>query len=514
MGELLRFALARVLPLSLLITSCSFVLDTKQTQCSVDADCAHFSNEENGHVTCQSGVCQKSAMGPWNCFPGDPETQTQFATQCTTADAIPFDNCKKLGLCDVGSLAAAMRMSLTPLELGTDPGSTVIPKPTINCVDASPNVIYVTGSTNLPPLLKAVQPLLDADTIPFTVVFAPQTSCKGADAIYSTDSTKHLIKDVTNNWAFYYKKDASDPKKYNQTYCLLDPLGNTVDVGESDIYPESCNTAYSRNTPGIGDYVGPVQAITFVVPARSTQIAISAEAAHLVFAAGSNAGQVSPWTDPHLYFIRSSGTGTVQLLSRAIDVAPMSWWGIDRLSATSLVQQLKTVVQNNAEQAIGILSSDFADNERSNLRVLAFQQKNQDFGYLPDSSAESFDKANVRDGHYPIWGAIHLMAATVNGSPASEAARALILQFTEPKLEETLVRAIIDAGFIPQCAMKVTHDAEVGPLKSSFLDKGFVACGCVFDQQKAGSTSCQACQTSSSCPASAPSCNYGYCEKQ
>src|SRR5215510_6063327 len=205
MGELSRFALARVLPLSLLITSCSFVLDTKQTQCSADVDCAHFSNEENGYVTCQGGVCQKSDMGPWNCFAGEPETQTQFATQCTTADPIPFDNCRKLGLCDVGSLSAAMRTSLTPLDLGTNAGSTVIPKPTINCVDASPNVIYVTGSTNLPPLLKAVQPLLDADANPYTVVFAPQTSCKGADAIYSTDATLHLIKDATNNWAFYYK---------------------------------------------------------------------------------------------------------------------------------------------------------------------------------------------------------------------------------------------------------------------------------------------------------------------
>src|ERR1044071_3799327 len=515
MGELSRFALARALSLSLLITSCSFVLDTKQTQCSVDADCAHFSNAENGYVTCQSGVCQKSEMGPWNCFPGDPETQTQFATQCTTADAIPFDNCKKLGLCDVGSLSAAMRTSLTPLDLGTDPGSTVVPKPTINCADASPNIVYVTGSTNLLRLIEAVQPLLDAATTPYTVVFAPQTSCKGADAIYSTDLTKHVIKDVPNNWAFYYKRDASDPKKYNQTYCLLDPLGNTVDVGESDIYPESCNTAYSRNTPGINDYLGPIQAITFVVPARSTQIAISAEAAHLVFGAGSNGGLVMPWTDPHLYFTRSSGTGTVQLLSRAIDVAPMSWWGIDRLSATNLVQDMKTVVQNNAEQAIGILSSDFADNERSNLRVLAFQQKGQDFGYLPDSSAESSDKANVRDGHYPIWGAIHLLAAAAGrGPPASEAARALILQFNDVKLDETLVKAIIAGGFIPQCAMKVTHESELGPLKSSFQVPGFVSCGCLFDYQKSNRTTCQACQTSSSCPASAPSCNYGFCEKQ
>ena len=28
-------------------------------------------------------------------------------------------------------------------------------------------------------------------------------------------------------------------------------------------------------------------------------------------------------------------------------------------------------------------------------------------GYLPDSTGTSFDKKNVRDGHYWLWGAQH-----------------------------------------------------------------------------------------------------------
>src|SRR5262249_54464486 len=150
-------------------------------------------------------------------------------------------------------------------------------------------------------------------------------------SIYDPNPAKHIISNVTNNWAFYY--DINNVKQY----CLLDSAGNTVDVGESDVYPTSCG--YSEMT-GIGDYQGPIQAITFVVPGTSTQHSISAEAAHLLFADGGNNGGVAPWTDPTQYFIRSSGTGTIQMPSRKINTMPTAWWGLDRLSASNLVDSM------------------------------------------------------------------------------------------------------------------------------------------------------------------------------
>lgn len=498
MRELVRSILTSMLPASLAVTTaCSFVVDSNPTQCSVDNDCAHF----GGHPLCQDGVCVASGLGPADCFFGEPTTQDQFANRCTTAQTLQFDNCARLQLCDDSSLSAAMGTIVPPTPLGAIPPPVVSQTaPAVHCTDVLSNIIYVTGSTNLPPLLKAVQPLLDAETPAYTVVFAPQTSCKGAAAIYDIDPSKHLIKDAINNWAFYYKNGV-------QTFCLLDPAGNLVDVGESDVYPLSCG--YSA-TQGIADYTGPIQAITFVVPSGSKQTSISAEAAHLVFGAGSNRNQASPWTDPHLYFIRSSGTGTVQLPSRAIGIDPGAWWGIDRLSAQNLVASMEAVDPSLAEGAIGILSSDFADRSRANLRELAFQQHGQRHAYYPDSTSESFDKANVRDGHYPIWGAIHFMAATVNGVP-SDAARALITQFAVPKLDDTLVAAIIEAGFVPPCAMNVTHTSEIGPLSS--FQPAF-GCSCFYDKKVTGATSCQACATSADCPGTARVCNYGYCEKQ
>lgn len=507
MGELVQSVLTRAL-LGLLVTTCllvpqggcSLVLDSRQTQCAVDEDCAHFGN----HPACQAGVCVLSGLGPPGCSTDPPTKPEQFANQCTTATTLQFDNCSKLQLCTDNDLAAAMGTAMPPVPLGvTPPPINTLPTPTVRCADAG-NIIYVTGSTNLPPLIKAVQPLLYAPppgTPPHTVVFAPQTSCKGAAAIYDPVASKHLIFDAPNNWAFYYDRSG------NQTFCLLDQAGNTVDVGESDVYPQSCN--YSP-VLGIADYTGPIQAITFVVPAGSKQTSISAEAAHLVFGAGGNRNQAMPWTDPRLYFIRSSGTGTVQLPSRAIGIDPGAWWGIDRLSADNLVASLEAVDPSQAEGAIGILSSDFADRNRDNLRVLAFQQHGQRYAYYPDSNAVSFDKANVRDGHYPIWGAIHFMAATDNAVP-SEAARALIKQFTVPKLDQTLVTAIIDAGFVPPCAMKVTHSSEIGPLSAFQPDFG---CGCFYDKKVTGATSCQTCTASGDCTGAAKVCNYGFCEVQ
>ena len=486
-----------LLALALFGTGCSFIYDKGETQCAVDADCDAFA----GHPSCQQGLCVASGLGPAGCFFGTPSTQDQFANQCTTSTTFQFDNCARLGLCDAPSLAAALTKTATPTAGKSTGPVTNEPTPTVNCIDVAANVMFITGSTNLPPLIKAVQPLLSAGNPAYTAVFAPQTSCAGAASVYDSDPSKHKVQNVANNYAFYY--DATG----TQQFCLLDPAGTAVDVGESDVYPSSCGYAEQST---IADYTGPIQAITFVVPSSSTQTAISTEAAHLVFAAGANNGQATPWTDPSSYFVRSSGTGTVVLPSQAIKLDPTMWWGFDRLSASNLVASMESINPADAEKAIGVLSSDFADRARANLRTLAYQQAGQTYGYLPDSTADAFDKANVRDGHYPIWGAIHLLAPTSGGVP-SQAASALVTQFSVPKLDQGLVAAIITAGFVPQCAMTVQHATEVGPL--SVYAPAF-GCGCFYADQVNGATSCQTCTGPGECPSSAPACNYGYCEVQ
>ncbi len=131
-------------------------------------------------------------------------------------------------------------------------------------------------------------------------------------------------------------------------------------------------------------------------------------------------------------------------------------------------------------------------------------------GYLPDSTATSLNKANVRDGHYPLWGYVHFYTANLNGAP-SPAAGAFVTRFAVPKLEQNLVDAMIDASLVPQCAMNVARETEMG----SFVgNPSKFQCGCYFDHRTTGKASCALCTTPNDCPASAPACNYGFCEKE
>ncbi len=477
--------------------ACSMLVDKNAVQCHTDADCASFPE----HPVCgEGGTCISSGLGPPGCFYGPPQAPGDFANACTTAQCQSFDNCGRLGFCQSGSLPD---MLVPPANLGTTPPLVNSqPMPSITCADPTrPNVIYVTGSTNLVPLLQAVAPLLATNDPPYVAVFQPQTSCKGAGSMFDPDPVKHFIKDIPGNWAFFFDGDGS------RHYCRLSTDGDPVDIGESDIHARTCG--YEAKT-GIADYTGPIQAINFVVPSVSSQRALSAEAAHLLFGAGGNQGNLMPWNDPKMYFVRSSGTGTIQLASKAINVPPTGWWGIDRLSADNVRDSMEAVDPSLAEKAIGVLSSDFADRSRANLRTLYFQAAGQSCGYLPDSSATSLDKANVRDGHYPIWGPIHLYAATVNGIP-SPAADAFVRRFSVPKMEQKLIDAVVAAGYIPPCAMRVKRDQEMGPVMSHQPQFG---CGCYYDSRVNGRSTCQTCGGPGDCPSSRPACNYGFCEVQ
>ncbi|HEY0991194.1 MAG TPA: hypothetical protein VGD80_29275, partial [Kofleriaceae bacterium] len=138
---------------------CSLAVDTSVAQCSLDIDCERF----GGHPLCQDGVCVPSGLGPPGCFVGDPVEPAEFASQCTMAQIFEFDNCARLQMCDAAALAGAFTISAPPQDLGTVPSPiTSQPVPTVSCSAVAPNSIYVTGSTNLPPLIKAVQPLLYA----------------------------------------------------------------------------------------------------------------------------------------------------------------------------------------------------------------------------------------------------------------------------------------------------------------------------------------------------------------
>jgi hypothetical protein len=249
----------------------------------------------------------------------------------------------------------------------------------------------------------------------------------------------------------------------------------------------------------------------FTVPAASKQEAISVEAAHIVFGLGGITPEgrgATPWTNPAYFSIRNAGAGSTALTAELIHVPRAAFWGVDRLTTDNIRDSL--IASASPDESIGILSIDYADKSRGNLRVLYLQGERQITGFLPDSTPTALDKENVRNGHYPLWGYVHFYTANLNGAPSANAG-AFVTRFSVPRLDQALIDAMIEASQVPHCAMKVARESEMGP----FVPNPYkFKCGCYFDQKTMGKTSCTPCTTSNDCPTADPACNYGYCERQ
>jgi len=506
MAKMKQFLTALSAALLSFTSACSVMVDRSGVQCATDADCAKFETGATAYAVCSQGVCVNSGLGPKGCFGGAPTTNVQYLNACTTAQSAPYDNCAKLGLCSPGFLLP----DPTPPQSAGIVTATIKPvaPPTQRCADSGPNVIYMAGTSDFGPLLAQVTPLLMAESPAYRAVFMPGTSCGGVSAVF--DPTATTIKDIAGTQTkaatyAYYFDDAG-----NQVSCTLDPEGKTVDIGVSNLYSTVCNAAYVPSAL-IASYLGPTVTFGFTVPAASQQNTISVEAAHLIFGLGglSPTGiNASPWLDPSYYSIRNSGAGSTALAAELIHVPRTAFWGVDRLSTDAIRDSL--IASAAPEQSIGILSIDYADKNRGNLRVLYLQGEGQISGFLPDSSATSLNKANVRDGHYPLWGYVHFYTANINGAPSASAG-AFVTRFSVPKLDPALVDAMIAASLVPQCAMRVARTTEMG----AFTPNPYkFQCGCYFDFKTNGKTACAPCTTSNDCPASAPACNYGFCETQ
>jgi hypothetical protein len=496
----------------LLLTSaaCSVLLDRDPTQCHTDADCAHFGD----HPYCQGGLCVSSGLGPEGCFYGTPTQPGEFLNQCTTAQCLSFDNCERLGLCgDASDLDAALVTPPAP-EAGSSStgdagdGGAALP----SCNDPTSGrgqTLILTGSSNFPPLLGKLAPLILATG--YTPVYQVTSSCTGVKAAFGSGSATMITDPVPGPAAKYAAYFAQDGTSHP---CLLGPAGATVDIGESDIFSTTCDPTFLPGN-GVGEYLGPIQAMAIVVPGKSQETAITAEAARAVFGMGGSGA--TPWTDPTLYFVRNANTGTQQEIGHAIDVPASAFWGIDRGTAANVDALMKVITDPaTAEEAIGIISVDYYDSDRANLRALAFEAPGQSCAYLPDSTPFKKDKRNVRDGHYPIWGPLHFFAAVADGVPASPGAQAFVSVVSVPNIPQALLDAFIGSSLVPSCAMTVQRGSELGPL--STYSAAF-QCGCYFEASPgvngSAPSGCSPCSTANDCNDPArPACNLGFCEVQ
>jgi ABC-type phosphate transport system substrate-binding protein len=382
--------------------------------------------------------------------------------------------------------------------------------------------IIVSGSSAVQPTVAALGLKLASATT--AVVYSKQGSCTGVAAITGTPPS-------TAGTALYWDTTSTAAGKS----CTM-PASTPVDVGVSDVFATSCPGIKGDTlaTAGVSDFdTFFAQVMEFIVPGGdggSDQTAISAEAAYLTFGFGNNGA--TPWNKQAQFMVRNNTSGTQVMLSKAIGLDASKWIGFDESNEGGAGQIFLDVknrqipdpafptdktkrLAGDPKTMIGIVSSGEADADIVNVKRLAFQATGQTCAFWPDSGVSALDKKYVRDGHYPVWGPLHVLAKATNGVPTSAGAKALIDFLSSTDVTDHSVLDLeIAAHVVPLCAMNVSRTSELGAL-SSVQPTG--ACGCYFDSKVAAAlpAACVACtpaNAATKCTGDRKVCNYGFCE--
>jgi len=392
------------------------------------------------------------------------------------------------------------------------------------CADlaAKGSLVYVTGSSAAKPFLQQIAQQLVAQQI--YLVYTSTGSCVGVDAVVNGTPMTTGASPAPALSATYWESSSS-----NGRACDLPAQGVAADIGASDVFAQSCPGFELTNLDAlqIRDAHGPIQTMTFAVPANSDYSEISAQAAYFVFGFGANGGVLSPsagnaiWNDEKYLFERSPSSGTQAMIAAAIGVPAARWLGKTHKTSDDVAADLQNAGQNSgtANLALGILAADYIDskNLRAQVRVLAFQDSAQSCAVFPDSTQNAHDKRNVRDGHYPIWGPLHLLLKVDQfGNPVNASNRQAVTDIVG-YLSGTkvlpngvqLIDVYAQSGLVPECAMQVTRSKDGGNIVPF---RAASPCSCLFEAKATGSTSCTSCQVQGDC-ASGETCSQGYCER-
>jgi hypothetical protein len=201
-------------------------------------------------------------------------------------------------------------------------------------------------------------------------------------------------------------------------------------------------------------------------------------------------------------------------------VPPGRWKGKPHKASDDVAVDLQNAAgaEETARKALGILAADYIDtkNLRAQLKVLAYQDTHQPCAVFPDSTATAHDKANVRDGHYPIWSPLHLLYKTDQaGNPVNEQNRQEVtdiigyLSGTKPLPNGVkLLDVYAQSGLVPECAMRVTRQQDGGDIVPRRPPS---PCSCVFELKATGATTCTPCTVQGDCT-QGETCSQGFCE--
>jgi hypothetical protein len=377
--------------------------------------------------------------------------------------------------------------------------------PTVpDCATLTPTPVFLVGSSAFENTVKNFAVKFSAlSTSPFTVVYATPGSCVGVDTIANN-------KDMMGT-AHYYTLNGTSVVTNT---CQLAASGQKADVGISDVFYESCALTPATKPTGLGDFTGPVQAMLFVVPKAdiNAKYITALEAQDLLGCGAGFTGNMTPFTSMTDVYGRDANSGTQITIAKNINVPANMFMCVSENGSGAVASAVGT--SSMPQAAIGFIAEDTYDANRTSLNSLAFQAFTQTSAYLSDSTAALNDRANVRDGHYAIWGYEHMLAPATNGVPTSQKAADFIGFINGTKTDASIDPVAIEgaAGTISICAMKVQRATDGGPISYATPSD---PCGCAFEAAatKMTPSQCVTCTgTGTSTCTGGKTCHHGFCE--
>lgn len=441
--------------------------------------------------TSQADACWRADGfgGGQPCFACEASTSLELINACTSASCARFDDRARVAGFD-GAVPPPPDGSID--DTAVVDGAVAV-DPSLRPCSSLLNPVYVIGSSALELAHRKIgAALLKSGRA--TLVYRREPSCDGLNAI--------LTNQPIHGVGFYYGADhLKDPEK-----CRFADAGEVAHLGLCDVFAERCIPGFTGLPPDVEDSLGPIQVFMFATPKTSPEEVISRNGAYTVFGFASG---VQPWVDPLRILRRHSASGTQQFLAAAIGLPVDVWRGVRIQGSGEMFNRLRDLPSD----AIGITSADVTDDpaKRPEIRTLAYQHTGQSCGFLPDTTRSSWDKRNVRDGHYYLWSPLHMFARVASGTIKHGPTRELVnvLRGVTILPEFDLIATLKFSGLVPRCAMAVARAGESGDLRPSQAE---LPCDCAFEAATPGATSCASCAVDDACPAARPKCRFGYCE--
>ncbi|MBX3226757.1 MAG: hypothetical protein KIT84_38940 [Labilithrix sp.] len=414
---------------------------------------------------------------------------------------------RKLALLIVAAvgLTATSRASAQPAcnSLPDEPAAGPIPK------------LYIENGDTQEPLVKTLGKLLVKSAQPLRVIYRNRPTCNIRRDMFSNTPMYAVTDGATARTVRYIHANPDE----DSSECTVPAQGSAdpadpirpIQLGIGATYLTSCTDEVPAN-PDLAVLDGPIQAYGFIAHKNSTQNGITAEEGYLAYGFTEGLGEANPWVVQALRFKRSNTASTTLTMAAAIRLTATDLKTGPALSPETSLQLIAEVAKDEqAEARLGILGMDLYDVNRDKVKVLPFKSFGQRFAYYPDKTSTSFDKQNVRDGHYLPWSPTPYMAlkdAAGNiADPNAKRFYELVRGFrTDPDVDGLL--AVAQNGLTPECAMTVTRAGDGADLEP-YDDP--TPCGCYYEKNvKSGSTTCTACANDGPCGGG--KCRFGFCE--